>query len=105
MTVALLGRPTTAVGFELLVVEPLPSTPDSPLPQAYTRPLESNSECVRAPVASVTSLSGICSGRSCQQPRQAEITVGVEAPSPHVAAASRSRAHRRTASGSPGRRS
>ena len=58
----------TGTGFELLAVEPFPSTPSRPAPQAYTRPPESKSECVRAPVAAVTSLSGIRLGRSCARP-------------------------------------
>jgi len=63
VTFSLLGRPVTATGAGLFAVEPSPSAPSSPLPQAYTVPRESNSECVRAPVAIVTPVSGICCGR------------------------------------------
>ena len=40
ITLAVRGRPVTGVGAGLLAVEPLPSSPASPLPHAYTVPAE-----------------------------------------------------------------
>ena len=85
MTRIAAGSPTTGIGVALLVVDPSPRTPSSPPPQAYTRPRESNSECVRAPVAAVTSVRGMRRGRSSINPGD-EIPVGVESPAPRGAA-------------------
>ena len=68
LTCTVLGRPMTGTGAELFAVEPVPRTPYWPEPQAYTLPAESKSECVRAPVANVTSVNGSSPGRSSVSP-------------------------------------
>src|ERR1700677_2348564 len=62
------GRPITGVGVELEAVEPLPSSPNSPLPHAYNVPSETNNEWVRAPAPKVTLGRGIFSGRDTTVP-------------------------------------